>query len=156
MSGCQPTDQRGIALAVALFALVVIGALVSGSFFAGRLEQQSGQNTIFAAQALEAAEAGLSDVLANTDPAAVEALSIGSSSRDLGPLALGMGVTAERQIIRLTSSLWFVRSTGTRRNAEGNPLATRALGLLVRVVPANGAVSARFSPVGERAWVQLS
>jgi hypothetical protein len=156
MSGKQPRDRRGIALAVALFALVVIGALVSGSFFAGRLEQQSGQNTIFAAQALEAAEAGLSDVLANADPAAVEALPIGGLPLDLGTLAPGMGVTAARQIIRLTSSLWFVRSTGTRRNADGNPLATRSLGLLVRVAPAGGAAPVRLYPVGERAWVQLS
>jgi hypothetical protein len=150
------TDQRGIALALALFAVVVIGALVSGSFFAGRLEQQSGQNTIFAAQALEAAEAGLSDVLANADPAVVEALPVGSSPLDLDPLVPGTGVTAERQITRLTSSLWFLRSTGTRRNAEGNSLATRSLGLLVHVVPGNGAASSRFSPIAERAWVQLS
>jgi hypothetical protein len=155
MSRQQRPDERGIALALALFALVVIGALVSGSFFAGWLEQQSGRNTMFAAQALEAAEAGLSDVLANADPAAVEALPIGGLSLDLGTLALGTGVTAARQIIRLTSSLFFVRSTGIRRNADGNPLATRSLGLLVRVVPADGAMPRRLSPVGERAWVQL-
>ena len=29
------SDERGIALAVAIFALVVIGALVAGTFFAG-------------------------------------------------------------------------------------------------------------------------
>jgi hypothetical protein len=156
MSVQQPNDRRGIALPVALFALVVIGALVSGSFFAGRLEQQSGQNTIFAAQALEAAEAGLSDVLANTDPAAVEALPIGGLPLDLGTLAPGAGVTAARQIVRLTSTLWFVRSTGIRQNAEGAPLASRSLGLLVRVVAADGAAPVRLSPVGERAWVQLS
>jgi Tfp pilus assembly protein PilX len=156
MSRQQPGNERGIALAVALFALVVIGALVSASFFAGRLEQQSGQNTMYAAQALEAAESGLSDVVANAAPAAVEALPTGGLPLDLGTLATGTGVTAARQIIRLTSSLWFIRSTGSRRDAEGNPLATRSLGLLVRVLPAGGAAPARFSPVGERAWVQLS
>ena len=39
------SDERGIALAVAVFALVVIGALVAGTFYAGRLEQQTGRNT---------------------------------------------------------------------------------------------------------------
>jgi hypothetical protein len=157
MSMSRPwcTDERGIALAVALFALVVIGALVSGSFFAGRLEQQSGQNTVFAAQALEAAEAGLSDAVANTDPAMVVALPVGSSL-DLGTVETGKGVTAARQIVRLTSALWFIRSSGSRRSADGTPLATRLLGLLVHVGPAAGASPERLSPVEERAWVELS
>jgi hypothetical protein len=150
----QLRDERGFALAIALFVLVVIGALVSGSFFAGRLEMQSGQNSMFAAQALEAAEAGLSDALANTDPAAVDGLPIGSPL-DLGTLASGTRVTAARQIVRLTGSLFLVRCTGTRRDADGNALATRRLGLLVRVLPAAGAAPARLWPVAERAWVQL-
>jgi hypothetical protein len=153
--GKRSPDECGIALAVALYALVVIGALVSGSFFAGRLEQQSGQNSMFAAQALAAAEAGLDDMLVNTDPAVLEALPIGAR---LGfvPLAVGRNLGAERQILRLTNSLLFVRSSGTRTNADGTPLATRALGLLVRILPAAGAAPERLSPVGERAWVQLS
>ena len=57
------SDERGIALAVAVFALVVIGALVAGTFFAGRLEQQTGRNTIYAAQAAEVAEAGLNEAV---------------------------------------------------------------------------------------------
>ena len=30
-----PRNERGMALAVAIFALVVVGALVAGAFFAG-------------------------------------------------------------------------------------------------------------------------
>ncbi len=52
-------NERGIALALAVFALVVIGAIVAGTVFAGRLEQRGGQNTIYAGQAFEAADAGL-------------------------------------------------------------------------------------------------
>ena len=66
------SDERGIALLIAVFALGVIGALVGGIFFAGRLEQQSGQNAFFAVQAGEAAEAGLSEAMATLDPAALE------------------------------------------------------------------------------------
>ena len=65
MRASRVSSERGIALAVAVFALVVIGALVAGTFFAGRLEQQTGQNTMFATQAGEAAEAGLSDAINN-------------------------------------------------------------------------------------------
>jgi hypothetical protein len=55
MRARQISDERGIALAVAIFALVVIGALVAGTFFVGRLEQQTGQNTFYVAQAAGAA-----------------------------------------------------------------------------------------------------
>jgi hypothetical protein len=147
--------ERGIALAIALFALVVIAALVSGSFFAGRLEQQSGQNLMFAAQALEAAETGLSDVLSSEVPAEIEALPMGIAL-DLGPLSPAPGVTAARNIVRLTGTFFFIRSTGTRRDAGGAALASRSIGLLVRVAPASGGEPSRFAPLVERAWVQLS
>jgi hypothetical protein len=38
-------DERGMALALAIFAMVVVGALVAGAFFAGRQEQRVGDNT---------------------------------------------------------------------------------------------------------------
>jgi hypothetical protein len=150
------TERRGFALALALFSLVVIGALVSAGFFAGRLEQQSGQNSMFTAQAREAAEAGLSDVLVNVSPGAAESLVFGGPPLDLGVLSLGPRVAASRQITRLTSALFWIRSTGTRLDADGGPLASSSLGLIVRIVPASGAVPARFSAIAERAWVQLS
>ena len=53
MGARRLTNERGIALAVAIFALVVIGALVAGTFFVGRVEHQSGQNTVYAAQAYD-------------------------------------------------------------------------------------------------------
>ena len=37
--------ERGMALAVAIFALVVIGALVAGAFFAGYQEQRTGRSS---------------------------------------------------------------------------------------------------------------
>jgi hypothetical protein len=149
------SGERGIALVMALFALVVIGALVSGSFFAGWLEEQSGRNAIFAAQALEAAETGLSDVLANVDASAAQALAPGGTALELALLAPTSGIIITREIARLTAGLFLIRSTGVRNDAEGRPLATRSLGLLVRIAPGDETVPARFTPVDERAWVQL-
>src|SRR5919106_4115811 len=81
------SDERGIALAVAVFALVVIGALVAGTFFAGRLEQQTGRNTFMAAQAAEAAEAGLNDAVATQTAASLLALPIDPDPLDADTLA---------------------------------------------------------------------
>ena len=59
------TNERGIALMIALLAIIVIGALVSGTFYAGRMEMQSGRNALYTGQATEAAETGLTDAFAS-------------------------------------------------------------------------------------------
>jgi hypothetical protein len=130
-------DERGMALAVALFALVVIGMLVAGTFFSGRLEQQSGENTFFAGQAAEAAEAGISDAIGTATPTSLMALPVGGAAADLGTVSLGSRVDATRQLSRLTSSVFLIKAIGSRRNAAGTALATRSAGTLVRLVAPN-------------------
>src|SRR5258705_13658396 len=51
-------DERGMALAVAIFALVVVGALVAGAFFAGTQEQRVGENQRRVFTSFGVAEAG--------------------------------------------------------------------------------------------------
>jgi hypothetical protein len=155
-AGAGLNDERGIALALAVFALAVIGALVGGTFFAGRLEQQSGANVLYAVQAGEAAEAGLSDAVATVVAATLEGLPVGGAPLDLGTLMLAGGVSASRQVARLTSSLFLIRVRGVRQSAAGTTLAVRSLGLLVRLPPAaDGADPGGVARLGERGWVQL-
>jgi hypothetical protein len=146
------SDERGMALAVALFALVLMGALVTGTFFAGLVEQQSGRNAFFAAQAAEAAEGGINDALSTATPGTLGQMAIGQSAA-FPDLQLGTGVSSTRAISRLTGSLFLIRATGTRRDAAGTPLALRTLGLLVRLSPGEG--SAAVAPLLERSWLQL-
>ena len=150
-------DERGIALAMAVFALAVIGALVGGAFFAGRLEQQSGQNVLFAAQAGEVAEAGLSEAMATIAAATLEGLPVGGAPLDLGTLTLAGGVSARRQVTRLTGNLYLIRVRGIRHSAAGTTLAVRSLGLLVWLAAAadSGADSGRVARLRQRGWVQL-
>lgn len=151
LGGPRLNDERGIALAVAVFALVVIGAIVAGNFFAARLEQQSGQNTVFASQAAEAAEAGLSEAMATMPVAMLEGMAVAGSSLDLGPIAVGSGLTALRQVSRLSASLFLVRAEGVRLDADGRALATRVVGALVRLSSAPPGVTR----LAERGWIQL-
>ena len=146
-------DERGIALAIALFVLAVIGALVSGAFFAGRLEQQSGQNAFFAVQAGEVAEAALSDAIATVAAGTLEGLTVGGAPLDIGTLTLAGGVSARRQVARLTGNLFLIRVRGVRHSAAGSTLAARSLGLLVRLGTA--ADSGRVARLSQRGWVQL-
>ena len=73
-------DERGMALAVAIFALVVIGALVAGAFFAGQMEQRTGRNTLYAAEAAQAAEAGATTILADWDQFNLNNIVVGDST----------------------------------------------------------------------------
>jgi hypothetical protein len=138
-----------MALALAVFALVVIGALVAGIFFAGRLEQQTGQNTMYAAQAAEVADAGLSDVLFTTTAAAMQAVGIDPvNSTALTTYSPGGSVSATRSIRRLTDNLFLVQSIGARTNASGGQLAVRSLGQLIRLNQANIPVNAGLTAIG--------
>lgn len=154
------SDERGIALALALFALTVIAALVGSSFLAARLEQQSGRNTVFSAQAREAAEAGLSEAVSTLEASALSALVAGDAPQSLESLTLGSGVSASRDVSRLTTGLFLIRARGLRRSANGMILATRSLGALVQLVPATAfdtasGASASGPRLAERGWFQL-
>ena len=152
-------DEAGFALATAMFTLAVIGALVAGSFLPGRLEQQSGRNVTYAAQAREAAEAGLAEAVAALEASALEQL-VQGVVLDLGTTTVGEMTTVRTTVARLTSRVLIVRSHGTRHDASGGELAARTLGLFVRLgaaagsTPGDGALSAVI-PLAERSWVRL-
>ena len=61
-------DERGMALAVAIFALVVVGALVAGAFFAGNQEQRVGENTRRLEQSFGVAEYGIANKMLTWQP----------------------------------------------------------------------------------------
>lgn len=127
-----PSDQRGIALAIALLGIVVIGALISGAFVAGRVEMGSGRNTVYTTQASEAAEAGLADAVANWDEGwntMVAGTTVTSAST-----SLGSGTQYSYSVTRMGGSVYFLRSTGERSNAGGQVLSSRTLGRIARLV----------------------
>src|SRR5574338_357595 len=52
-------DREGFALAVAMVAIVVIGALIAGAFFTSAQEYRIGRNSLVDQRAFTAAEAGV-------------------------------------------------------------------------------------------------
>jgi hypothetical protein len=147
-------DERGMALGLALFALVVIGGMVAGNFLAGLLEQQSGSNTLYVTQAAEAAEAGLRETLLSAPTSTLASLPVGGAPLDLESGSPNPGMVVERQVSRLTDHLFLIQARGTRRDADGGALATRTIGLLVTMA-ADSSGGGVLQPLSERAWVQL-
>ncbi len=131
-------DEQGMALILAVFGLVVIGALVAGSFFVGRVEQVTGYNTVWAGQAGEAAEAGLGYGM-TLDAATFEAMPVWSPATPTEVATSGGGISGMSTLVytdsirRLNNTVFLVRSTGRRVSAGGQVLATQTLAQLIRL-----------------------
>jgi hypothetical protein len=154
MRASRVSNERGIALAVAVFALVVIGALVAGVFFAGRLEQQTGQNSMLAVQAGQIAEAGLNDAVAvQVTTTSLNALPIAPSGNGSaltnydGPT--GSHMTAARTVKRLSTNLFLLQAVGKRTDGGGNVIAQQTLAQLIRLNSANVPVNAGLTALGD-------
>ncbi len=138
-------NERGMALALTLFALVIIGVLVAGSFFIGRTEQQTGSNVIWAGQAQEAAEAGIADVIANWDLVVFNAMVPGDQVALPTTQADAVGsplVVFTDTLQRINEELFLLRSTGERRTPGGQVLSSVRLGQLMRLAKPTFAVNA--------------
>ena len=142
-------SERGIALALAVFALVVIGALVAGTFFLGRLEWQTGRNGAYAADAQEAAEAGLAhrtinwDVLVYNDMPIGEAGAIDGGVTSFG--GVGSNVEFEDVVTKFNNAMFLVQSTGRRRGPGGEVLAERTVAGLMRLAKPTVSVNAAIT-----------
>ena len=128
------SDERGMALAMAVFALVIIGVLVAGAFFSGRLEQRSGANSVLATEAFEAAEGGVAYTVSpdGWNTATFNALAVGTDAVQ-APVSFGANLQAVPTVTKLNASVYLVRSEGQRLSG-GNVLARRLVGTLVRAV----------------------
>ncbi|MGB7212807.1 MAG: hypothetical protein WBC97_09275 [Gemmatimonadales bacterium] len=125
------SDERGIALILAVFALVVIGALVAGIFYTAQLEQRSGGNVLAGQQAADAAQSGIDYAIANwsnawTTMGAGNSISIANTQLGTSPEYFSATVTA------LNGFTYLMTSTGQVKNGSGNVLATRAYGMIYK------------------------
>jgi hypothetical protein len=124
-------DRRGIALPVAIFALVMIGTLVGGVFFTARLEMRGGESSLAAMRASEAAQGGLMVAVPNT-------LTWGATLTD------GQSTTLSRaqigtsgsyytiSITRLNRYIYLVRSLGQYEGRAGIISGERTMAQLVK------------------------
>ena len=143
-----------MALAIAVFALAALGAIVAGSLMTGVLEHQSGRNTLYLVQAAEAGEGELPWLVSSVDTGTLLALPIGGAPLDLGSASPAAGLTVSRQVSRLRENLFLIRARAARIDAGGGTLASRTAGLLVRVAPDSLNEKAVLAPIA-RGWLQL-
>ena len=120
--------REGFALAVAIFAIVVIGGIVAGAFFASNQDYRIGRNTLLQERALAVSEYGLNQVINNWNALTNTTLASGAT---VGPtvytLAAQGGGTTDQATVRVTRlndlTFWVVSegqigtgvNTGARR-----------------------------------------
>lgn len=146
-------DERGIALAIAIFALVVVGALVAGAFFAGTQEQRVAENSKRVTQSFGVADAGVGEIVGNWDPSVINATPIyPADSFTVNQTATPSGSGSYGGFIyKLNSAMYLVDVTGLDNASRGGLRGTGArqrVGLITRVRPLQINIQASLTTQG--------
>lgn len=147
-------NERGIALAIAIFALVVVGALVAGAFFAGNQEQRLAQNAKRVSQSFGIAETGIAEQIRVWDPVA-------NNQRPSYPLdstQVARATTPSRTgsyggwVYKLNNNLFLTdisgSDTASRTNRIAGGGARQRLGMLTRIRPLQIDIQASLTTQG--------
>ena len=143
----EQKEQRGFALPVAVFALVIVGVITTGGFFMARQEGRIGTASEHAGMAFYLTEQGLVDVMDNWEPTLFGALPAWGDTTFTQAYP-GVGLVTAR-ITRMTDLLYFVDVDGTvTRGGAMLSGASRRVGMTVRLVSADIAPPAALTTRG--------
>ena len=148
-------DERGMALAVAIFALVVVGALVAGAFFAGTQEQRVGENQRRVMTSFGVAEAGVQERLVQWDPSSqnrVKQYPESSVAIATQPAPGGTG-SYNGTWYRMGPNIFLIDVTGQDANTSAGAVssgggARQRLGMIARIAPIEFGIRASLTTQG--------
>ena len=152
-------DERGMALAVAIFAMVVVGALVAGAFFAGTQEQRVGENQRRVQASFGVAEAGAQERVMTWDPATMnkrplycncaggDSVVIANTTAPSGSGSYG-GYS-----YKLGPNLFLIDVTGRDKASEAGSIAggggaRQRIGMITRIAPVDFGIHASLTTQG--------
>jgi hypothetical protein len=143
------TDRQGIALATVLFALVIIGVLIAGTFFATTQEYRVARTSLTSQKALAAAEYGQNQLLNDWSATWPQTMLTGDTIKRV--YTAGTGTVDSVIMTRLRFNMFMVVSTGNTGTTTSDD-SRRRTSLLIRLdtpeIPFPGAFSgARSSSV---------
>lgn len=142
----EQKKQRGFALPVTVFALVVVGVITTGGFFMAHQEGRIGVASEHAGVAFYLTERGLVDVMGKWNPLFLALPLWGDTTVTRDYSGLGQVTT---RVTKMTESLYFldVNATVTMGGAMMSG-AARRVGVTVRVETADLATSAALTTRG--------
>jgi Tfp pilus assembly protein PilV len=129
--------REGFALAGAVLAMVLVGAIVTGGFYAAHQESQITRSAEIGDMALYVAEQGLDATIANTSSTTLNAMAVDgtinpytNNNVSFGGRVIGNYSTT---VTRLTAKLFVVRSSGRVTVGGAIAGATRTVSNVVKV-----------------------
>lgn len=144
--------RRGFAVMLALFAVILFGAIATAMAYAANLETRASSTMLGASRSLSAAESAAWETIASYDWLSALSLVPGQSTHPLS----GLGqVTSSVYIVRLDSTCFLVQATAVSGpNVAGSGRFIRRVGITIEVTR-DTAGSIRASRVPNRAWTEL-
>lgn len=146
MTSMTIRSERGMALPLALFALVIIGALIAAVFTVARLEQRQGNSAIGTLQAFETAETGLANLVANWNTSSYNGMAV-DSTLTLPTVTVAGGTRYARTLRKVNATTFLARSEGQLLDPNGRIRNRREVlqiyRLLVAQIPVNAAITTR-------------
>lgn len=120
-------SNSGVALATSIYALVILGTLMSVAFFIGLQDQRAGRNTLKSRNSMGAAESGAEQTITEWN-GAINQMAIGDTTLFDGWLADSSG-WYRGSVRRVGTGLFFVRSEGFSADSTSRS----EVGLLARL-----------------------
>ena len=137
----------GFALPVAVFALVILGVLVTGGFYTVRQEMRIGVASANAQEAFYLAERGVYNTLNNWSNGSLTANGTWNSVTVADTVKDGFWTVA---VTPMTDRLFYIASTGTvTRGGDLWSGATRKVGMIARLITADIDPPAALSTLGD-------
>lgn len=125
----RATTPSGIALPIAIAAIVAIGAVIGGVLFASTQDHRVGRNALAAQRALHGAEVGLSSVISGwtwTDSVKV------GVTKSLPDTIIDEAIV-QRQITRISPTNFWVTSTALAGSLNLQGRALKRLNTIIRI-----------------------
>ncbi|HWC74967.1 MAG TPA: hypothetical protein VG454_13610, partial [Gemmatimonadales bacterium] len=152
-------DERGMALAIAIFALVVVGAMIAGAFFAGTQEQRVGENQRRVTTSFGVAEGGAQERVLKWDPATMNKRPLycpcpgGDSVVIANTAAPGGTGSYGGYSYKVGSNLFLIDVIGQDRASAAGTIAggggaRQRVGMLARIAPIDFGIHASLTTQG--------
>jgi hypothetical protein len=149
-------DERGMALAVAIFAMVVVGAMIAGAFFAGTQEQRVGENQRRVQTSFGVAEAGAQERVMTWDPGTLnKRKSYPQDSVVIGPNAATPSRTGTYggYSYKLGPNIFLIDVTGRDQTSAAGAIAggggaRQRIGVVARIAPIEFGIKASLTTQG--------
>jgi len=145
----RPRLREGFALPMALFAMIIIGVIVTGGFYVSSQEHRVSISTDLGAQALNMAEYGLDQTVGTWGSSALGGVPGAIQTFDPVPVMNGSAELGEYQmrVMPLGGRTYMLESEG--RVVRGTQTAVRRVGGLVRTTTGQLPYTAAVSVYGQ-------